>query len=92
MVRVLAVADTDSYLKWSVATLATLPAGWSSRQVLLRNAVMPSPAQVAAAGRAGGEPATPVETLGLPALLALLAAGAAGRRAAGLHRARWWRG
>ncbi|MBP2415614.1 hypothetical protein JOF54_000536 [Microlunatus capsulatus] len=71
-VRVLAVADTDSYLKWGVATLATLPAGWQSRQVLLRNAVMPSPAQVAAAGRAGGDPATPVETLGLPALAALL--------------------
>ncbi len=71
-VRVLAVADTDSYLKWSVATLATLPAGWSGRQVLLRNAVMPSPAQVAAAGRVDGGTAVGVRTLGLPALAALL--------------------
>jgi hypothetical protein len=71
-VRVLAVADTDSYLKWGVATLASLPAGWQRRQVLLRNAVMPSPSQVAAAGRVAGEPALPVETLTLPALLALL--------------------
>jgi hypothetical protein len=73
VVRVLAVADTDSYLKWSVATLATLPAGWSSRQVLLRNAVMPSPGQVAAAGRTAADRSTPVRTLSLPALLALLA-------------------
>lgn len=71
-VRVLAVADTDSYLKWGVATLATLPAGWQIRQVLLRNAVMPSPAQVAAAGRVAGEPVMPVTTLTLPGLVALL--------------------
>ena len=71
-VRVLAVADTDSYLKWSVATLATLPPGWTHRQVLLRNAVMPSPAQVSAAGRVAGEPVTPVDTLTLPALAALV--------------------
>jgi CheY-like chemotaxis protein len=72
VVHVLAVADTDSYLKWSAATLAGLPADWSSTQVLLRNAVMPSPAQVEAASSA-----TPgrdrVRVLGLPALLALLA-------------------
>jgi glycosyltransferase involved in cell wall biosynthesis len=34
---------------------------------------MPSPAQVAAAGRVGGGPVTPVDTLNLPALIALLA-------------------
>ncbi len=67
MVRVLAVADTDSYLKWSLATLERLPAGWSTRQVLVRNVVMPSAAQVAAAGRG-----RPVETLGLPGLTARL--------------------
>ena len=66
MVHVLAVADTDSYLKWSVSTLATLPAGWTSHQVLLRNAVMPSPDQVAAAGQPD------VEVVGLTRLLALL--------------------
>ena len=50
MAHVLAVADTDSYLKWSTSTLDGLPAGWSSRQVLLRNAVMPTAGQVGAAG------------------------------------------
>ena len=66
MVHVLAVADTDSYLKWSLATLASLPAGWTSHQVLLRNAVKPSAEQVTAAGRAG------VEVVGLARLVALL--------------------
>jgi len=66
VVHVLAVADTDSYLKWSLATLASLPAGWTSHQVLLRNAVMPSAQQVTAAGRAG------VQVVGLARLLALL--------------------
>lgn len=51
--RVLAVADTDSYLKWSLATLASLPTGWSSTQVVLDNPVAPSPAQRAAAGGGG---------------------------------------
>ncbi|MCW2812429.1 MAG: hypothetical protein JWP61_2887, partial [Friedmanniella sp.] len=51
--RVLAVADTDSYLKWSLATLAALPPGWSSTQVVLDNPVAPSPAQRAAAGGDG---------------------------------------
>ena len=67
----LAVADTDSYLKWSLATLAGLPAGWTSSQVLLRNAVMPSPAQVEDA-RAAVPGATAVRVRGLPALLAHL--------------------
>jgi hypothetical protein len=67
VVRVLAVADTDSYLKWSAATLAGLPAGWSSEQVLLRNAVMPSASQIAAASPDG------VTVLSLPGLLARVA-------------------
>jgi hypothetical protein len=48
-VRVLAIADTDSYLKWSAATLEALPASWESRQLLIKNPVMPSAAQVQAA-------------------------------------------
>lgn len=47
--RVLAVADTDSYLKWSAATLAAMPAGWSVTQVVVANPVMPSAHQIAAA-------------------------------------------
>jgi hypothetical protein len=73
VVRVLAVSDTDSYLKWSLATLGTLPAGWLSRQVLLRNAAMPSTGQVEAARRTSTEHTFPVTTLSLPALLALVA-------------------
>jgi hypothetical protein len=48
-VRVLAIADTDSYLKWSAPTLEALPASWESTQVLIENPVMPSPTQIRAA-------------------------------------------
>ena len=47
---VLAVADTDSYLKWSAATLRRLPADWPRTQLVLRNPVQPSAQQIAAAG------------------------------------------
>ena len=51
-VRVLAIADTDSYLKWSTTTLETLPSSWESRQLLIQNPVMPSATQIqAASGR-----------------------------------------
>ena len=36
-VRVLAIADTDSYLKWSAATLEALPESWESTQLLIAN-------------------------------------------------------
>lgn len=58
MTRVLAVADTDSYLKWSSATLASLPPTWLRTQLVVENPVMPSPDQIAAAT------AEPVEVLG----------------------------
>jgi hypothetical protein len=47
-VRVLAIADTDSYLKWSVATLDALPGSWESTQLIIKNPVMPSAAQIQA--------------------------------------------
>lgn len=47
-VRVLAIADTDSYLKWSAATLEALPDSWESTQVLVENPVMPSATQIRA--------------------------------------------
>lgn len=49
MVRVLAVADSDSYLKWSAAVLAGLPPGWSAEQVVLTSPITPSLAQIHAA-------------------------------------------
>ncbi|HEY0239311.1 MAG TPA: DUF6716 putative glycosyltransferase, partial [Friedmanniella sp.] len=48
-VRVLAVADTDSYLKWGAATLDAMPAHWRTTQVVVDNPVGPSAAQIAAA-------------------------------------------
>ena len=56
-VRVLAISDTDSYLKWSTATLDALPRSWESDQVLITNPVMPSAAQIRAAS------SRPVEVL-----------------------------
>jgi hypothetical protein len=47
-VRVLAIADTDSYLKWSVATLKALPGSWQSTQLIIENPVMPSAVQIQA--------------------------------------------
>jgi putative glycosyltransferase DUF6716 len=47
-VRVLAIADTDSYLKWSATTLDALPSFWESKQLLIQNPVMPSEAQIQA--------------------------------------------
>ena len=41
-VRVLAIADTDSYLKWSAATLEALPSSWECTQLIIENPVMPS--------------------------------------------------
>ena len=48
-IRVLAIADTDSYLKWSTTTLDALPDLWESTQLLIQNPVMPSEAQIQAA-------------------------------------------
>ena len=49
MTRVVALADSDSYLKWSAATLSAMPAQWHCEQWLIRNPIAPSPAQVEAA-------------------------------------------
>lgn len=46
-VRVLAVADSDSFVKWTAHTLTQQQAhGWSSTLVLLRTSLMPSASQV----------------------------------------------
>lgn len=44
----LAVADTDSYLKWSAATLDRLPDSWDRRQAVVSSPLTPSPAQTTA--------------------------------------------
>jgi Putative glycosyltransferase (DUF6716) len=62
-VRVLAIADTDSYLKWSAATLEALPESWESTQLLIANPIMPSAAQIRAVSN------RPVEVLTHAALV-----------------------
>jgi hypothetical protein len=47
--RVLAVADADSYLKWSAATLDRLPSDWDRRQLLITSPITPSAEQSVAA-------------------------------------------
>jgi len=47
--RVVAVADSDSYLKWAAGLLAGLPVGWARRVVLVRTPIAPSADQRAAA-------------------------------------------
>jgi putative glycosyltransferase DUF6716 len=61
--RVLAISDSDSYLKWSVATLRALPESWSSTQLVVKNPVLPSAQQAQTAAGA------PVPVLAYPALL-----------------------
>jgi len=47
--RVLAIADSDSYLKWAASLLATLPPEWDHELVLVQTPVMPSATQRSAA-------------------------------------------
>ncbi|MGC5167343.1 DUF6716 putative glycosyltransferase [Luteimicrobium sp. DT211] len=64
--RVLAVADSDSYLKWGAATLDGLrDAGLSGRLVLVASPVLPSQAQVGAALAATGPPPAVLRVGGL---------------------------
>ncbi len=60
--KVLAVADSDSYLKWAACLLADLPEGCVTDLVVVRTPIAPSPEQIAAAvsGRVGGREAPPV--------------------------------
>lgn len=44
-VAVLAVSDSDSYLKWSLATLGRMPSHWRTSQVIIDSPLRPSAAQ-----------------------------------------------
>lgn len=52
--RVIAIADSESYLKWGQAVLDRLPADWASELWLLDTPLLPSAAQVHAAIGARG--------------------------------------
>ncbi|WP_205315595.1 DUF6716 putative glycosyltransferase [Nonomuraea lactucae] len=47
--RVLAVADSDSYLKWAACLLGDLPSGCVTELAVVRTPITPSPQQIAAA-------------------------------------------
>jgi hypothetical protein len=47
--KVLAVADSDSYLKWAACLLAGLPGGCTTELAVVRTPITPSPAQIRAA-------------------------------------------
>lgn len=49
MVRVLAVSDSDSYLKWTSATLAAMPSDWERDQLVIGTPITPSADQIRAA-------------------------------------------
>ncbi|WP_308250611.1 DUF6716 putative glycosyltransferase [Nonomuraea rhizosphaerae] len=54
----LAVADSDSYLKWAACLLDDLPQGCEAELAVVRTPIAPSPEQIAAA--VGGRPAPPL--------------------------------
>jgi hypothetical protein len=59
-VRLLAVADSDSYVKWGAALVSRAPSDWDRRLVVLASPVLPSADQLSAAlasaGRSIGRP------------------------------------
>ncbi|MFC6080619.1 DUF6716 putative glycosyltransferase [Sphaerisporangium aureirubrum] len=69
MTRVLAVADSDSYLKWAAGLLDQLPADWTRTLAVVRTPITPSEAQIAAAvsgtGYAAGDPPAVASARGL---------------------------
>ncbi|CAN5261031.1 hypothetical protein BH09ACT3_BH09ACT3_08530 [soil metagenome] len=70
--RILAIADSDSYLKWGAALLARAPEDWERSLVILASPVLPSPDQIDAA--LVGSSAPPPVILDLSALAVRIAA------------------
>jgi hypothetical protein len=71
-VKVLGVADSDSYTKWGASLLTRMPAEWQRSLTILRTPALPSDAQLAAvlAGTAFSVDATPqVDLSDLAALI-----------------------
>lgn len=66
MPRIVAIADSDSYLKWSAATLAATPADWQHEQWLVRSPIAPSADQIRSATD------DPVDRVTLPQLISRL--------------------
>jgi len=64
-VRVLVIADSDSYIKWGAAVLQRMPAEWSTDFVVLATPVQPSSDQLDAALAGTRLAGTPVPVLEL---------------------------
>ncbi len=67
-IRVLALADTDSYVKWGASVLDRLPAGWSRGLAVLATPAAPSAAQLESALAGTGTAPSAVEAVPLAAL------------------------
>ena len=67
--RAIAVADSDSYVKWGAALLSRLPEGWHVELVIVRTAKLPSEGQLSTALRGTAVEASTVRVLDLAALV-----------------------
>jgi hypothetical protein len=72
-VRFIAIADSDSYLKWAAAFLGALPAATERDLILVETPVLPSESQRLAALAVGGVDPDHLLTLPLTGVLAALA-------------------
>ena len=70
--KVIAIADSDSYLKWAAAFLGTLPGVTERELLLIETPVLPSDNQRAAALAVGGVPPEQLVSLPLNSVLGTL--------------------
>lgn len=70
--KVIAIADSDSYLKWAAAFLGALPGVTERELLLIETPVLPSETQRAAALAVGGVPPEQLVSLPLNAVLGAL--------------------
>ncbi|WP_213814382.1 DUF6716 putative glycosyltransferase [Glaciihabitans sp. dw_435] len=70
--RVIAVVDSDSYVKWGAAVLAALPREWLKSLVLVATPIAPSDAQLQTALAGSGFAASDALRLELPAIVDLV--------------------
>lgn len=72
--RVVAVADTDSYVKWAAALLGTLAEGWDASLLVLDTPLVVSARQLSAAVSGSGLEPAQIERISYGALAGRLAA------------------
>lgn len=71
--RIVAIADTDSYVKWAAALLGTLGEEWDASLLVLRTPLVVSDTQLAAALAGSGLPPENVARVAWEGLLTLVA-------------------